>query len=97
MSIWRKKPVVVEAKCWQPGDLERAGEVVGWLMACGADFHHPSGLGDTTTLAIQTLEGEMTAQPGDWIVKGTRGEFYPVKPDVFADTYEPTDDGEAPQ
>lgn len=40
------------------------------------------------TLKIPTLEGTMTAQPGDWIIRGTRGEFYPVKPEPFADTFE---------
>ena len=38
---------------------------------------------------IETLEGTMHASPGDWIVTGTHGERYPVKPDVFAATYEP--------
>jgi len=37
---------------------------------------------------IQTLEGEMIASQGDWIIKGVRGEFYPCKPDIFKDTYE---------
>ncbi len=43
---------------------------------------------DKPTLIIQTLEGDMKAQIGDWIIKGTRGEFYPCKPDVFAVKYE---------
>lgn len=38
---------------------------------------------------IETLEGTMTASPGDWIVKGIKGERYPVKPDIFIKTYEP--------
>lgn len=37
---------------------------------------------------IYTLEGTMTASPGDWIVKGVNGEVYPVKPDIFEKTYE---------
>lgn len=39
-------------------------------------------------LRIPTLEGVMIANHGDWIIKGTRGEFYPVKPDIFAAKYE---------
>jgi len=39
-------------------------------------------------LMIPTLEGEMEASPGDWIIKGVKGEFYPCKPDIFAETYE---------
>lgn len=86
---FRKNPVVVEAAQWNPNDPAQVGTVVGWLMASGCDFHHPSGGGGTTTLAIRTLEGDMTAQPGDWIIRGTRGEFYPCKPGPFADTFEP--------
>lgn len=39
-------------------------------------------------LVIHTLEGDMTAQPGDWIITGTKGEEYPCKPDIFAEIYE---------
>lgn len=39
-------------------------------------------------LKIQTLEGEMTANVGDWIITGVNGEVYPCKPDIFAKTYE---------
>ena len=42
----------------------------------------------TGFLVIATLEGEMTAKPGDWIIRGVAGEFYPCKPDIFAATYE---------
>ncbi len=43
---------------------------------------------------IQTLEGPLRAAPGDWIIRGVKGETYPCKPDVFALTYEeaPEDD-----
>ena len=37
---------------------------------------------------IQTLEGVMKANPGDWIIRGVKGELYPCKPDVFEATYE---------
>ncbi len=39
-------------------------------------------------LRIVTLEGEMKADKGDFIIKGLRGEFYPCKPDVFHKKYE---------
>ena len=39
-------------------------------------------------LEIVTLEGTMYASPGDWIIRGVAGEFYPCKPDIFAATYE---------
>ena len=38
---------------------------------------------------IHTLEGDMKANPGDWIITGINGERYPCKPDIFAKTYEP--------
>lgn len=37
---------------------------------------------------IDTLEGTMRADPGDFIIKGVNGEFYPCKPDIFEKTYE---------
>lgn len=41
-------------------------------------------------LLIETLEGTHRANPGDWIIRGVKGEFYPCKPDIFAATYEPS-------
>ena len=40
-------------------------------------------------LPIETLEGVMVAEPGDWIITGVQGERYPCKPDIFELTYEP--------
>ncbi len=40
-------------------------------------------------LNIETLEGNHRADPGDWIIRGVKGEFYPCKADIFAMTYEP--------
>jgi len=34
----------------------------------------------------------MKAQPGDYIIKGVKGEFYPCKPDIFEQTYEPVEE-----
>jgi len=86
---YRKRALVIEAMRWNSADPAAVGEMVGWLIAAGCDFHHPTGVGSTTTLAIRTLEGEMTTQPGDWIIRGVQGEFYPCKPDIFEATYEP--------
>jgi len=44
--------------------------------------------GSDRRLVIPTLEGRMIAEPGDWIIKGIKGEFYPCKPDIFEATYE---------
>jgi len=44
---------------------------------------------------IETLEGTMVGEPGDWLVIGVAGERYPVKPDIFEQTYELVSDGES--
>lgn len=38
-------------------------------------------------MIISTLEGDMIAEPGDWIITGIKGETYPCKPDIFEATY----------
>lgn len=43
-------------------------------------------------MEIETLEGVMKADKGDWIIKGVKGELYPCKPDVFQMTYEKVED-----
>lgn len=76
---FRKKPVVIEAKQFF-GD-PNLQECLDWIGGnCG---------GDDTRIVIQTLEGDMTASKGDWIIRGVKGEFYPCKPDIFEATYEP--------
>lgn len=45
----------------------------------------------TSRVVIQTLEGDMTGEAGDWLITGVKGEHYPCKPDVFAATYEAVD------
>lgn len=44
-----------------------------------------------TEQIIHTLEGDMKAEPGDWIITGVNGEQYPCKPDIFEKTYEKVD------
>lgn len=46
------------------------------------------------TVYINTLEGLMRADPGDYIITGVHGEQYPCKPDIFEATYEPVGDAE---
>lgn len=87
---YRKKPVVIEAK--QFNGLDDYLKIVEWMKASG-DTH---ALADevyysTPEMRLLTLEGTMSARPGDWIIRGVKGEFYPCKPDIFAATYEPAD------
>lgn len=82
--LYRKKPVVIEAMQFQPvgSSGEDAARVESW---CGGEMV----VGDQGyCLVIKTLEGRMRASPGDWIIKGVAGEFYPCKPDIFEKTYE---------
>ena len=83
MSKFRKKPVVIEAVQWT-GDPEC---FVGSVFK-GAFVGGPLRRIDRA-LPILTLEGEMLANVGDWIIRGVKGEFYPCKPDIFEATYEP--------
>ena len=44
--------------------------------------------GDSVHFVIETLEGEMTAKSGDYIIIGVKGEIYPCRKDIFEETYE---------
>jgi hypothetical protein len=81
---FQKKPVVIEAMQYSGmRELQDAVKVFNWLDEHGIKHRHDKGL------VIETLEGDMRADPGDWIIKGIKGEFYPCKPDIFEATYEP--------
>jgi hypothetical protein len=82
---FRKKPVLVDAVLFTGDNFEELGEFAG--SNAQPAIHHGK-----TVLAIETLEGTMIASPGDWIVQGTWGEFYPCKPGPFEDTFEPVDE-----
>lgn len=91
MKRYRKKPVEVEAVLFK-GSSSQIAALMSWMS--GSEYVHPTvQTSDHCTMPIHTLEGVMTAKPGDYIVKGTRGEFYPVKPEPFADTFEEVLDG----
>jgi len=76
---FRKKPVEIEAERYVHGNQA----LVHFLEGCAGWHMTDKGI------CIPTLEGEMTASLGDWIIKGVKGEFYPCKPDIFEATYEP--------
>lgn len=82
MPMFRKKPVVIEARLFE-GSWFSAKPIVEW--GSGISWCATAEAGE---LGIETLEGRMRAEPGDWIIKGVKGEFYPCKPDIFATTYE---------
>lgn len=81
---YRKKPVEIEALRFTQASCT---EAMGW---CGGTLGL-TALGAANSLTIHTLEGDMVAKVGDWIIRGVKGEFYPCKPDIFEATYEPAD------
>jgi hypothetical protein len=89
---FRKKPVVIEAWQFKGGALS-AREILTQLgPKCGVEHRHTSNAYHPHILVIQTLEGEMRATEGDWIIRGVKGEYYPCKPDIFEATYEKVDE-----
>ena len=93
MSKFRKKPVVIEAHQWTLDEHQRAA-IVQWIRDGGHEGVDETGWLRKHSLAIQTLEGTMIADPGDWIIRGVAGEFYPCKPDIFEATYEEAPDAD---
>lgn len=87
---YRKKPVVIDAIQWTGLNPDEIKEFVG--KNCNIEYYdaaYEAGvMGIIATLTIHTLEGDMRADKGDYIIKGVKGEFYPCKPDVFEQTYE---------
>lgn len=87
MAKYRKKPVVIEAIRFLPClDCDTLYQWAGIVREIGNNpppFRFADG-----AIYIQTLEGEQRASPGDWIIRGIKGEFYPCKPDIFEATYE---------
>jgi len=80
---FRKKPVVIDA--WEfDGRLDFSKTLPKEIKD-----HGHIRLTQDGKLRIPTLEGDMFANTGDWIIKGIQGEFYPCKPDIFKKTYEP--------
>jgi hypothetical protein len=92
MPRFRKKPVVIEAEQFN-GSAHEAGRIAAWCSGATAYIGgHGSQRPARYVIRIQTLEGLMQAEPGDWIIRGVQGEFYPCKPDIFAATYETGED-----
>lgn len=82
MAKYRKKPVVIDAMQF----TEEGKDRVFNFITCNS-YPEMDQIGNYI-IKIETLEGVMTANLGDWIIKGVNGEFYPCKPDIFEKTYE---------
>lgn len=77
---YRKKPVVIDAIQYDGVNLRDISEFMG-VKYCTLDR--------SNRLVIGTLEGDMRASVGDYVIRGVEGEYYPCKPDIFEKTYEP--------
>lgn len=98
MSLFRKKPVVIEAWVIDPNDRTDPPEWVLKAFDDGAIFWVSAVVNkrQPSYLKVVTLEGGMQGSLGDYLIKGIKGELYPCKPDIFALTYEPADTSERP-
>jgi hypothetical protein len=83
VALFKKKPVIVEAMQYTRIGLE-AEKVAKW---CG-------GTQTDDGLIVHTLNGDVLADYGDWIIRGVHGEFYPCDPKVFEETYASMEDSE---
>jgi hypothetical protein len=77
---FKKKPVIIEAVQWTG---QNQFEIMNFCKTC-----YLTSSGTVKDLYIDTLEGDMLANEGDYIIKGVAGEFYACKPEIFALTYE---------
>jgi hypothetical protein len=84
---FRKKPVEIQAIQFtgEPNNFDDVCTFLGEQQ----HGHREERYGPDAHMVIYTLEGEMRASVGDWIIRGVQGEFYPCKPDIFDATYEP--------
>jgi hypothetical protein len=90
MAKYRKKPVVIEA-IQATGTPESNREIIDWTRGSNTPARMEGNTDGVQQLTISTLEGAMWVSPGDWIIKGVSGEFYPCKPDIFEKSYEPAE------
>lgn len=89
---FRKKSIEIEAQQFD-GSWACAQQILKWIEDSSPIDRSGPRWADRGggVIFINTLEGEMCASAGDWIIKGLKGEFYPCKPDVFNASYDAVD------
>ena len=85
---YRKRPVAIEAMLWDGTSIDELQEFLDGYSHNFSSIPTDRKNSDGYLVHINTLEGVMTANVGDYVIKGVRGEFYPCKPDIFEATYE---------
>ena len=88
VQSFRKKPVVIQALLLLDSEKVTDKEWEEHVSEIHSFLGEQDWSGEPEGVTIHTLEGDMLAGPGDYIIKGVNGEFYPCKPDIFAKTYE---------
>lgn len=87
MPRFRKRPIEIEAiQLTNDTTPDKVAHWCGGRVAPHPDKNFTFG---PLVIEIDTLEGTMRAEPGDWIIQGVAGEFYPCRDDIFRATYEP--------
>lgn len=84
---YKKKPIIVEAIQLLNDDYS-IKECLKFIYNVFITDDDIKTVKNDKHIRIQTLEGDMKASFGDYIIKGVNGEFYPCKPDIFEKTYE---------
>lgn len=84
MTLFKKKPVVIKAIQFTDDSPETLAKISEFMGKIRLSYRNPK----RPVIIVHTLEGDMTAMLGDWIIQGVNGEFYPCKPDIFEKTYE---------
>lgn len=79
---YQKKPIVVEAIQYTGNNLQDICHFIGVNVINLRGFYLD------TQIVIPTLEGSMSASISDYIIRGIKGEFYPIKEEIFLETYE---------
>lgn len=94
MNRYVKKPIAVEAVKWKGFNNHEIEDFAGDNVKIEVirEGDADNGIPSYIVCSIKTLEGVMTANVGDYIIKGVNGEFYPCKPDIFEKTYLHKDD-----
>ena len=88
---FRKKPIVIEAVQYYNLNHHEIETFIGKKIEQELESETAYLAGKAApsfSLIIPTLEGDHKAMPGDWIIKGIEGEFYPCKDSIFKKTYE---------
>ena len=86
MPMFRKRPVIVEAHQFFNDGTSYA--LIDWVNRGQHEMGRELAHWHNNQIIIPTLEGNMTASPGDWIIRGVSGEYYPCKVAIFDETYD---------